>query len=36
MMNYRIWEANRQIFLYPENYLIPTLRKQKTEPFANF
>jgi hypothetical protein len=25
MMNYRVWEANRQIFVYPENYLVPTL-----------
>jgi hypothetical protein len=33
MMNYRIWEANRRIFLYPENYLIPSLRKSKTELF---
>src|SRR5260370_7452260 len=33
MMNYRIWEANRRIFLYPENYLIPGLRKSKTSLF---
>lgn len=33
MMNYRVWEANRQIFLYPENYLIPTLRKNVTPQF---
>ena len=34
MMNYRVWEANRQVFVYPENYLIPTLRKTTTPPFA--
>ena len=34
MMNYRIWEANRKIFLYPENYLIPSLRGSKTSLFT--
>lgn len=34
MMNYRIWEANREIFVYPENYLIPTLRRNVTQQFA--
>ncbi|MDB5226558.1 MAG: hypothetical protein JWN78_751, partial [Bacteroidota bacterium] len=29
---YRIWEANRKIFLYPENWIEPTLRDNKT-PF---
>lgn len=33
MTNYRIWEANRKIFVYPENYLIPSLRKSKTSLF---
>jgi hypothetical protein len=33
-MNYRIWEANRKIFLYPENYLIPSLRGSKTSLFT--
>jgi len=33
MMNYRVWEANRQIFVYPENYLVPTLRKNTTPQF---
>jgi Tc toxin complex TcA C-terminal TcB-binding domain/Neuraminidase-like domain/Salmonella virulence plasmid 28.1kDa A protein len=33
MMNYRVWEANRRIFLYPENYLIPSLRKSRTALF---
>lgn len=34
MMNYRIWEANRQIFVYPENYLIPSLRTNTTPQFT--
>ena len=29
---YRVWEANRKIFLYPENWLEPELRDNKT-PF---
>lgn len=29
---YRIWEANRKIFLYPENWMEPELRDDKT-PF---
>lgn len=33
LLNYRVWEANRQVFLYPENYLDPSLRKTKTELF---
>ena len=28
--HYRVWEANRKIFLYPENYLEPDLRDDKT------
>ena len=32
MKNYRIWEANRKIFLYPENWLEPELRDNKS-PF---
>lgn len=30
MKNYRVWEANRKAFLYPENYLEPELRDDKT------
>jgi len=30
--NYRVWEANRKLFLYPENWLDPSLRSTKT-PF---
>ncbi|MFA6060115.1 MAG: neuraminidase-like domain-containing protein [Taibaiella sp.] len=29
---YRVWEANRKVFLYPENWMEPTLRDDKT-PF---
>lgn len=32
MRNYRVWEANRKIFLYPENWIEPELRDDKT-PF---
>lgn len=32
MKNYRIWEANRKVFLYPENWIEPELRDDKT-PF---
>lgn len=31
--NYRVWEANRKVFLYPENYIDPTLRDNKSELF---
>ncbi|OLR93852.1 neuraminidase-like domain-containing protein [Actinokineospora bangkokensis] len=30
---YRVWEANRKIFLYPENWLEPEFRDDKTPPF---
>ena len=33
MKNYRVWEANRKVFLYPENYLRPELRRDKSEAF---
>lgn len=32
MRNYRVWEANRKIFLYPENWIVPELRDDKS-PF---
>jgi hypothetical protein len=34
MRAYRVWEANRKVFLYPENYLRPELRGAKTPAFA--
>ena len=33
--NYRVWEANRKVFLYPENYIEPELRDTKTPLFAD-
>ncbi|BAM92465.1 virulence plasmid 28.1 kDa A protein [Bradyrhizobium oligotrophicum S58] len=33
MMDYRVWEANRRIFVYPENYLLPPLRTDQTSLF---
>lgn len=32
MKNYRVWEANRKIFLYPENWLEPEWRDDRS-PF---
>ena len=32
MKNYRMWEANRKVFLYPENWIQPELRDEKS-PF---
>lgn len=32
MQNYRVWEANRKVLLYPENWIEPGLRDDKT-PF---
>ncbi|HYR02922.1 MAG TPA: neuraminidase-like domain-containing protein, partial [Syntrophobacteria bacterium] len=31
--NYRVWEANRKVFLYPELYIDPSLRDNKTHLF---
>ena len=33
MGHYRMWEANRKVFFYPENYLEPSQRKQATPLF---
>lgn len=33
--NYRVWEANRKVFLYPENWIDPSLRNNKTTIFKN-
>ena len=32
MQNYRVWEANLKVFLYPENWIEPELRDDKS-PF---
>ena len=31
--NYRVWEANRKVFLWPENFIEPDLRDDKTPLF---
>ncbi|MCK6512828.1 Tc toxin subunit A [Myxococcota bacterium] len=33
MKNYRLWEANRKVFLYPENWIEPELRPDKSAFF---
>jgi hypothetical protein len=35
MKNYRIWEANRKVFLYPENWIEPELRDDKSPLFKD-
>ena len=36
LSQYTLWEANRQIFLYPENWIDPVLRDNKTDVFKQF
>ncbi|KAJ5683130.1 hypothetical protein N7462_006295 [Penicillium macrosclerotiorum] len=36
MQQYRLWEANRKVFLYPENWVDPSLRDNKTPAFQDF
>ncbi|MCA9620491.1 MAG: hypothetical protein KC731_15825, partial [Myxococcales bacterium] len=33
MKNYRVWEANRKVFLYPENWMEPDWRDDRTPLF---
>ena len=33
LKRYRVWQANRKQFLYPENYIEPELRDEKTPQF---
>lgn len=33
MNRYRVWEANRKVFLYPENWLEPELRDDQSQIF---
>ncbi len=33
LSTYRVWEANRRVFLYPENYLRPAARRGATPAF---
>lgn len=35
MMNYRLWEANRKVFLYPENYIDPGLRINQSTTYKD-
>jgi len=35
MQQYRLWEANRQVFLYPENWIEPELRLVKSSFFTD-
>jgi hypothetical protein len=34
--NYRVWEANRKVFLWAENYLDPDVRDDKTQLYEEF
>jgi antitoxin component YwqK of YwqJK toxin-antitoxin module len=33
MKKYRVWEANRKVFVYPENWIEPDLRDDKSPYF---
>jgi len=33
--NFRVWQANREVFLYPESYMDPGLRDDKTPAFED-
>ncbi|MFB4268328.1 neuraminidase-like domain-containing protein [Nonomuraea sp. GTA35] len=35
MRRYRVWEANRKVFLYPENWIEPELRDEKSPFFLD-
>ena len=35
LLDFRVWQANREIFLYPENWLDPSLRRDRTAIFAD-
>ena len=32
---FRLWQANREVFLYPENYVLPELRKNASPFFTD-
>jgi hypothetical protein len=36
MSAYATWAANREVFLWPENWLLPSLRDDQTEIFQTF
>ena len=35
MSQYRVWQANREVFLFPENWLDPSLRSNKSPFFVD-
>ncbi len=35
MQNFRVWQANVEVFYYPENWMVPTLRDDKTPFFVD-
>ncbi|NJP10196.1 MAG: hypothetical protein HC866_12535, partial [Leptolyngbyaceae cyanobacterium RU_5_1] len=35
MRKYRVWEANRKVFLWPENWIEPELKKDKSSFFKD-
>src|SRR5262249_49605230 len=35
MSQFRIWQANRKVFLFPENWIEPELRDDKSEIFKD-
>ena len=34
MEQYRLWQANREVFVYPENWIVPNLRDDKSELYV--
>jgi hypothetical protein len=36
MAQFQVWVANKKVFLWPENYIIPNLRDNKSEIFEDF
>jgi hypothetical protein len=36
MSQFQVWVANRKVFLWPENYIVPNLRDNKSEIFVDF
>lgn len=36
MSQFQVWIANRKVFLWPENYIVPDLRDNKSEIFVDF
>jgi hypothetical protein len=34
--NYRLWQANREVFLYPDNYILPEFARRQDVPLRGF